>query len=202
MRLKNLTFIRPDKKYRELTLLMSIDDNNLTSQRKLAVLSGISSAVVNEYVEDMKQNGLIDYQKTDGKSYTYHLTQTGKKYKDTLFFQFSKEIVQIYLTIKDEIKRRLLYIASPQLKKVVLFGAGEIAEVIYHVSPQIPLEIVGIVDNDKAKHGKHIGTLKITPPSEITNLNPDAVVITSFSHAEEIYQQIKFLENNIKIFRL
>jgi FlaA1/EpsC-like NDP-sugar epimerase len=150
----------------------------------------------------MEQNGLIEYQKTNGKSYNYHLTPKGKEYKDALFFHFSKEIVQIYLTVKDEIKRRLSRIASSKVNKILLFGAGEIAEVIYHVSPQIPLEIIGVVDNDKNKHGRTIGTLQIKPPSEITNLKPDAIVITSFSHAGEIYQQVKPFETEIKIFKL
>jgi HKD family nuclease len=54
--------------------------------------------------------------------------------------------------------------------------------------------VVGIVDSDPGKQGERFFGITVANPSEIEEMRPDAVIITSLSHCDEIHKSIKYLE--------
>jgi FlaA1/EpsC-like NDP-sugar epimerase len=159
--------------------------------------------MVNQYVSEMVHGGLIDVDGQNNRNLCYRLTPHGKCRKNELFFQCSREIIQLYGAIKQEFRRRLAQHHKEGIRRVVLFGGAETGEIAYNACKMVGIKVLGVVDNDPAKHGARLGDVQITGPWTIEDLRPHAVIITSFGHMDEIYEQVRYLEGKgIKIKRL
>ena len=66
-------------------------------------------------------------------------------------------------------------------------------EATNRVASGVGLQVVGVVDDDPTKQGQRKGGLVVSAPSAINELEPDAVLITTLRHAEEI--QLKMDES-------
>lgn len=74
-----------------------------------------------------------------------------------------------------------------QMKKAILFGAGGAGENFLTHNKQY--QIIAFSDNNEKIWGSTLGDLPIIKPSEITQLNPDYVIITS-TWADSIQEQL------------
>lgn len=75
------------------------------------------------------------------------------------------------------------------MKKVLLFGTGEGSRQ-FLIKYKDELEIVGILDNDKNKHGKlFLDNLVISSPLKVNQFEYDEIIIVS-QWAKEIYEQL------------
>lgn len=188
---KELRFLRPSRELREFYILRAVESNPNASQRRIARDAMVSSTMVNNYLGEMVDRRWIDISGDTNRSYEYRITDAGRGRKSDLLFQISKEVVQMYALMKRDFVARLKRLADEGVRRVVLFGAGETGELAAAAAADAGLEIVGIIDNDAAKHGRLIGTVAVSAPSAIETLRPDAIVITSHGHGDEIEQQAK-----------
>ena len=89
------------------------------------------------------------------------------------------------------------------VKRVALYGAGRHTARMMQSTPLWPLDVVGIVDDDRSLQGAKRYGLPIHTPSEIRKLPIDAVIISSDRFEAEIYRRISPLESEgIKVLRL
>lgn len=196
-------FTKPSREYRELCILTGISHDPYASQRTLAREATISLAVLNEYLDDLVSRGFVEIEGASPRSYRYRLTPLGAQHRNELFFDLSREIIQFYGQMKSEFRRRLEEHRDRGIRRVVLFGAAETGEMVCTASLETSVEIVGIVDNDSAKQGRPFCGLTIAHPREILAMKPDAVIITSFGHMDEIHAQLKPMEERgLRILRL
>jgi hypothetical protein len=72
------------------------------------------------------------------------------------------------------------------VERVVFYGAGDVLDATRRVASGVGLRVVGVVDDDPKKHGPRKGGLVVGAPSAIDQLEPDAVLIATLRHAEEI----------------
>ena len=159
--------------------------------------------MVNNYIKWLKQEGLITIQGRTNRTKQYHLSETGRVMLRQSLLDYSAEIVRLYGSAKSEIANILKLFYNEGIRTIVLFGVAETAEIVHAAAKQTPLVIIGVVDSDESKQGAPFNGLKIRSPSEITEIKPDAVVITSFGRQEEIYRQVRGLtDDTIKIRKL
>ncbi len=196
-------FIKPSRDYRELRILSEIGKNQRTTQRMLARFAQISLTVLNEYLERMVSAGWVKIEILSSRNYLYNLTPLGKVRFNELFFSMSREVIQFYGQVKADFRHRLQLHLKSGVTRVVLFGAAETGELVLAAGSGLGVEFVGIVDNDPDLQGKYMGRIRIESPDVIESLQPDAVIITSFGHMDEIEDQAKYLEGmGIQILRL
>lgn len=196
-------FIKPSREYREISILTEIANDPYASQRALARESSLSLAVLNEYLDDLVSRGLVEIEGASPRNYRYKLTPLGVQRRNELFFDVSREIIQFYGHMKCEFRRRLEEHYAQGVRRVVLFGAAETGELVCNASLETPIEIAGIVDNDPEKQGRMLCGLPIRSPGDIAEWKPDAVIITSFGHMDEIHAQLKPMEERgLRILRL
>lgn len=196
-------FLRAGRLLREMNLLSSISDTARVSQRRLAALSRLSTTMVNTYVGELVQRGMVRMCGETNRDTRYVLTDAGTQRLGELLHLCSKEVIQFYGIVKLEFQERLLALVEQGVRRVVLFGAAETCEVTYVASLETPIEVVGIVDNDPAKQGKRIGACAVGDPEGIAALAPDAVVITSHGHWDAIERQLGPLqERDVRIVRI
>ncbi len=184
-------YLSPAKEFRRLSILLAIHNAPHASQKKIAHSTRLSSSMVNNYIKDLKRDDLLIVSGDTNRTQSYHLTPSGYKTLTDSLLSYSAEIVQIYGAVKREIANILNGFHKEGFKKIVLFGAAETAEVVYAAVKETPLIITGVVDNDESKIGKPFNGFFIQPPEKLKELNPDAVLITSYAKQEEIQKYIR-----------
>ncbi|MBU1862876.1 MAG: winged helix-turn-helix transcriptional regulator [Candidatus Omnitrophica bacterium] len=198
-----LTFLQPTAIYRELILLEEIGRNPKVTQGILARKAGIVPAMVNNYIKSFVKEGHITVDGNKTRNMTYSLTVEGERKKFNLLISYVKETVSLYKNAKEGIKARLYEFKAEGIKRVVLYGAADTAELTYSAAEEIGLKVMGIVDSDIKKQGKEFLGKKIANPQMIHEIIPDAVVIASFGCQNQIYEEIKILEHaGIKVRKL
>ena len=170
---------------------MLIKDMPHSSQHLIAQKSHLSSSMVNIYIKELKQAGLITVSGKTNRTTEYHLTPEGQKKLFQDFISFSSEAVQIYAGVKREIIRLLKRYETNGIRTVVLYGASDTAEVVASAIPHTRLVVIGIVDGDRTKQGHIFNGTLIQAPEAISQIDPDAVLITSFARQDEIYNNIE-----------
>ncbi len=200
---KGLRFFKPNRPSRELSLLLGFEQNPTMSQHDIARLAGISSSMAHNYVKAFVDQGLIQIHGTTNRTMRYVVTPAGQARTQELLAQYAEEVVHLYTLAKHECARKLQNLHRQGLCNVVLFGAAATGELVYNAAQQTPLRILGVVDNDPAKHHHRFGELEVLPPSVISRLRPDGVIITAFGRPDEIYEQIRHLQDDgIQVVRL
>jgi FlaA1/EpsC-like NDP-sugar epimerase len=128
------------------------------------------------------------------------LTPKGVKRRGELLSAYMGEMLRLYKNARMEFLSRVAKFYEEGLRRVVLYGAGEIALLLLTAAGEIGVEVVGVVDSDPRRQGERIAGVEISAPAKIREMNPDGVIITSLSHREEIRDTIKNLEKEgIKI---
>jgi DNA-binding MarR family transcriptional regulator len=189
----NAKYLVPTKDFRCLSLLYTLYEEPSISQKILGQSTHLSSAMVNNYIKQFREDGLIRITGSTNRNTRYHVTEAGHETLTNLLLEYSAEIVQLYSAVKKEIVTILESFPSEGISDVVLFGAGETAEIVYTAIKETELEVIGVVDNATDKHGKMFNGIRVRKPSDIMKIRPDGVIITSFAHQEEIYAYLQEL---------
>jgi len=198
----NLRFLHPTSLFRELVLLYEIANSSRVTQSSLAARAGIVPAMVNNYIKTFTKKEYILVE-GNNRDMRYTITPEGEKYRFSLLLSYFRETVGLYKNVKEEIQVKLQELLSEGIRAIVLYGAAETAEITLNAADCIGMKVIGIVDGDLSKQGKDFFGNIIEAPSKIQEIMPDAVVISSSGHQDEIYREIKQYESKgIKIRKL
>ena len=184
-------FYTPSKALRILALLDHIRFGHRPSQQQLGQATGLSPAMVNTYIKQLRAEGLIDMQPIDGKRVEYQLTQAGTDLASRQLEDFCAELVRIYASHKQAVRNRLQACLPPDIRGVALFGAAETCEVTLAVIQEMAVPVLAIVDNDPAKQGRPFNGYVVDAPAVLEACSCDAVIITSYARHQEIRRQIE-----------
>ena len=193
MNRNRIKFFKHSPLFKRLLILAAIEKNPYISQNALSEEVRLTSSMVNNYIRELSKKGFIHIKGNTNRTMSYNVTSQGLKEKMSLLIAYTLETTHLYQDAKQEFAQKLQKIYDEGIHNVILFGAAEIAEILYNASKSIDLEIIGIVDNDPHKQGKLFGNLVIQPPECIERIRPDGVIITSLGRQDEIYAQIKSL---------
>ena len=175
---------------RRLLILEELDRSSNVSQRKLAERLGMAVSFVNRQIGEFVDNGYVQVVDPSVRPFAYRLTRSGKEYCQRLSHQHYRSVLGSFRDVQDRIRRRLREIQRSGVKRLVFYGSGDVMEVTFALATSLGLEVIGLVDDDPAKQGTTRGAMVVEPPVSIGDLEPDAVLITTFRHAREIRGKI------------
>lgn len=199
----NSKFLTPTKRYRRLSVLLAIHDTSKISQHKIGEMTRLSSSMVNNYIKKLQEEGLLTVSGKTNRTQRYHLTGSGRDFLISSLLSYSSEIIQLYGGAKREVAKKLRSIGDEGIGTVVLFGAAETAEVVLSAIKETNLIIKGVVDSDPAKQGRAFSGVTVREPKDLTRIEADAVVITSFGRQEEIHEYVRqIVGDRIRIVKL
>lgn len=200
IKLQTSTFLAPSKQYRRFSLLLSVQKNPNITQKQLGHDTFLSCAMVNNYIKELSNEGLLQAAGDSNRDMTYHLTHEGQDFVANNFLSFSAEIVQLYASVRREIVELLFECYATGIRTIVLYGASDTCEIVYSAAQKTELAVTGVVDNDPDKIGTQFFGIIIQSPSRINEIRPDALVITSFARQNEILDALKGnVDENIQI---
>ena len=137
----------------EYQVLNHLQENEITTQRKISSNTGLSLGAVNLLLKKMTRKGLVKVEKLNARSVRYVLTPKGLQEKARLTYSFIRLSYQRILKINHALDELLKeHAAWMDGKPIVLYGpADEIREILtQHLSERsIPYNLLN--ENDLSK---------------------------------------------------
>jgi len=174
-----------------LRILEEIEKNDSQSQRELARKLNISLGLVNAFVKRLAHKGYFRIATIPKNRARYILTPKGFAEKTRLTYKFIQHSFHFYKRAREELKRLLSALENAGVRRVVFYGASDLAEIAYVSLKETSLELVGIVDD--FKFGEKFLGRAITHPSGLKRVKYDKIIVTSISSKDDIYANIATL---------
>jgi len=179
--------------YKEFMLLDMIEKNSNITQRDMSATLGVALSMINSYLDEYEENGFINRKYKTVKNVEYNITSKGIERKKLLNISYLNASQKVFNSAKENIVMFLNQIIDKGFKNILLYGAGEVAEILLNViytDHEIPLKVMGIVDDDLAKQGKYLVNTKIIGSEDIKKIKHDGILIASYTNSKEIYEKL------------
>ncbi|HHX61805.1 MAG TPA: hypothetical protein GX707_14045, partial [Epulopiscium sp.] len=165
-----------------------------TTQKEMARVIGAAPSMVNVYLNEYEAKKYIVREYISARTVKYRVTAEGLKRKNYLLITYLHELLKLYKLAENNVEGFLGELEEKGYRKILLYGAGEVAETILGIigaREEGLLEVVAVLDDKKIKHHKEILGYKIISRDEIQDYGHDAVVITSYTFEDEIMEKLK-----------
>jgi DNA-binding MarR family transcriptional regulator len=157
------------------------------NQRALARKIGISVGLVNALVHRAVRKGLIKVKEVPTKRYAYYLTPKGFAEKSKLVAEYLDHSLTFFRNARQEYSEVFSHCEIASIKRVVLCGAGELAEIA--TLAVNGLGIINIVILDQETNQSHIAGFPVI--RSFDDLMPgDVFVITDGQSPQETYNRM------------
>lgn len=187
-------FFKPTVLYKEYMILDMIEKNPNVTQREMSKAIGIATSMINLYLDQYEKDKLIIRKKHSTKTVEYFVTKKGSERRKLLNIWYLKSSHSVYLSAKDNINIFLNQIIDKGFKKILLYGAGEVAELMLHVindDNTLPLEVLAIIDDSLEKKGQILVNLPIIQKGQINQYLHDGILVSSYKHHDAINNSLK-----------
>lgn len=182
-KMKQDQFFKPTALFKEYMILDVIEKNSHITQREIASLLRTSVSLINKLLDQFEKNGLIEKHYQSTKTIEYTNTKLGVNRRKVLNIGYLKDLQNQYLLGKSNITNFIKETSNKGFKHIVLYGAGEVAEIILSVINELkdsPLRVVTVIDDDPKKTKLH--EITIIPVTKLNNITHDGILIASFNH--------------------
>jgi len=198
-------------KTKHLDTLLEIKDNPSLSQRSLAHKLNISLGLTNAILQNLIHRGWVKAQKMTGRKIFYLITPKGMVQATNFIYDRIRETQHYYQYAKDLLTTYFTNLYDKGVRRAVIYGTGQLAEIAYLSLLDSPLKMHSILTDDSSKK-KFLGHEVLILPdfsqkiSEISN--PENLIILSTVSQEEnkiLITEIKKYKNlstKIKIINL
>ena len=178
---------------RSLQLLEEIENNYGPSQRDLARKLNISLGLVNSFIKRLATKGYVKITTIPRNRVRYILTPKGFAEKSRLTYEFIQYSLHFYKKaimdlhgLVDEFRKR-------EVKRVVFFGANDLAEIASISLRGTDIELIGVADDERA--GEEFLGFRVKSVRELKKAHFERVIITRVDSKELGLK--KLLENEI-----
>ncbi len=180
----------PTGDLRDLPVLESLRAGRNVSQRTLGERLGVAPSQVNRCIQRLLKEGLVRVVDASVRPFAYRLTTAGEAYRRDLLRLRLETLAGSLREMKEHVRSCLREIAGRGMRRLVLYGTGEVMDVALSLALTLGLEVVGIVDDDPMKQGEGRGGMTVQSPGAIRNLDPDAILLTGFHPPGEIRERM------------
>ncbi len=177
---------------RNFLILNEISNDRPITQREMAKHLGIAVGLANTYLKRLVRKGYIMVKTMPSNRITYNLTPQGISEKARLTYEYMKYSFQYYKDIRIKFRNVFLEIEKKRLKKIIFYGAGEVAEIAYISLNGLNLDLIYLVDDNK--HGSFFFDKQVHENTKLCETKFDRVVVTAFASREIICGKLKEMD--------
>lgn len=178
---------------RSLQILEEIGNTHSPSQRYLARKLNISLGLANSFVKRLAKKGYVKVTNIPRKRVKYILTSQGFAEKSRLTYEFIQHSFSLYKEALKKFDGLMNELKKGNVKKVVFYGASDLAEITFVSLKATNIKLMGVVDD--GKKGAKFLNFTIRSTSELKNLEFDSIIITTIEPRGSIVT--KLLQKNI-----
>ena len=186
-------FFKPTVLYKEYMILDMIEKNPNITQREMSKTIGIAVSMINDYLNIYENDKLIKRKKHSTKTVEYFVTKKGIERKKVLNISYLNASLNIYKSAKKNIVEFLTQIINKGYKNILLYGAGEVAEILLQtilIDFQIPINVLAVIDDDKSKQGKTLVSTNIISLDKVNEYQFDGILISSYTNQKLILDKL------------
>ncbi len=173
---------------RTLKILEEIDNDHTPSQRDLARKLNISLGLVNSFIKRLAQKGYFKVTNIPKNRVKYILTPKGAAEKTRLTYQYIHYSFEFYKRSRQELRKLFQSLTANGVRRIVFYGASDLAEIAYVSLQETPVNLVAVVDDRKIGE-KFLGKI-ITDSSTLRILPFDKILVTAIENKEGIREKI------------
>lgn len=134
-----------------LGLLDAVEQNRAQSQRLLASELGIALGLVNAYLKRCIKKGLVKVRSAPARRYAYYLTPQGFAEKSRLTVDYLSYSFGFFRQAKTDCLELFKAAAARGVKKVLLVGQTDLAEIASLCATEHGIKILGVVQKGAEK---------------------------------------------------
>lgn len=164
-----------------LGLLDAVEQERAQSQRLLASELGIALGLVNAYLKRCVKKGLVKVRGAPARRYAYYLTPQGLAEKSRLTVEYLANSFGFFRQAKTDCSGLFHSAKAGGVRRVLLAGQSDLAEIASICALEHGIEIVGVVQDGAARR-RFIG-LSVFADFESVSERFDAVLITDLTTA-------------------
>lgn len=181
-------------------LLDAVETSQGISQRSLAKELGIALGLTNLLIKRLVHKGWVRVVQIKPNRVRYLITPAGIAEKTRMSRAYFDASVEFYKRTRARIQERFLALSTAwrldgdgtARKRIVFYGAGEVAEIGYICLAETDLKLVGVVDNGGKK--TFFG-LPVCTANRLTDVSLDGVlferlVVMSFGNPEAVTEEL------------
>ncbi len=160
-----------------LRLLDEFEKEPMITQRALSGRLGIALGLVNAYIKRLYKKGYIKVKNLPRNRIKYIITPKGFTEKVRLTYSYMHRSINYFKDIRQKIERIYALMMASGVRNILLWGDGEIAELCYISTRGLPLNIVGVIGDERMENGffgNHIYSIE-----DLSNVEYDAILISS-----------------------
>ena len=158
-------------------------DNNMT-QRSAATEMGIALGVVNFYLKKCIKKGWIKIAHAPANRYLYYLTPKGLAEKSKLTQEYLAQSFNFFRYAREQCAAILEECSEQGLKRIVLYGTGDLADIIGLYAKEYPVKLLAIVEVNG-------GVDKNARPPIVASINDvrrfDVIILTDLNNPQNSY---------------
>lgn len=195
-----MKFFNPTSELKELRLLQHIEIKHDCTQKELSEVVGAAVSMINLYINALEERGLIVRKYHSPKTVHYFVTPEGLKRKNYLLITYTKELLDLYKLAKSNVKSYIFEVKDKDYQRILLYGAGEVAETILSVlrdTEENGLQVVAVIDDDQRKIGKSMMGHPIISSKHIDDYDYDVIVVTSYAYEDDILKNLVRIGNDM-----
>jgi hypothetical protein len=175
-------------------VLQAIASGQRVTQRKLSSELGVALGLTNLLVRRLVGKGYVKISKMGTRHVRYLMTPSGWEALGSATRQSLENTVHLYTETREHIRSSLSAISnrcspnSDGQKRVVFYGAGDVAEIAYVSLQTTDLTLVGVVDDRRSGRFFNLtisGTEQLSAET-LGSVRFDHVIVTTLRHADAI----------------
>lgn len=166
-----------------LRLMGEIDRDGDHSQRALSRRLNLSLGLVNTFLKRLVNKGYFKVTTLPKNRLKYFLTPEGLARKSRLTVEYLHYSMNFYRDIKHLLLKKYQEMEANQVRSILFWGAGEVAELAYLYLQQTDIQLAGIIDDEK--QGKKFFDFKIERSHRVQKLEWDMIFVTRLESTEE-----------------
>jgi DNA-binding MarR family transcriptional regulator len=176
-------------------ILQAIASGERLTQRSLAREMGVAVGLANLLIRRLVGKGYVRIANMGARHVTYLMTPEGRDALATATRASIENTVHLYTQTREQIRDSLASISdqcAEHEKRIVFYGAGDVAEIAYVSLQNTDLSLVGVVDD---KRTGRFFNVEISSPDALTRetiggVPYSHVVVTSLRAADAIRERL------------
>jgi DNA-binding MarR family transcriptional regulator len=173
---------------RTLQLLEEIEKNHSPSQRQLARQLDISLGLVNSFIKRLAHKGYFKITHIPKNRVKYILTPKGAAEKSRLTYEYIKLSYTFFRNSRKKIQNLLTRLEEQGVKRVVFYGATEMAEIAYLSLHGTNVQLAAVLDDLHV--GKRFFDLTIKSVDALESIMHDRIFLTNAEELDAMQQKL------------
>jgi predicted transcriptional regulator len=152
-------------RYFEYQLLEHVEKTPRLTARIATAKLGCSIRLTHALLKKMVERGSLHVKKINSRRWDYYLTPQGVAEKARLTYEFINFSMHFYQEARKSSSQLCRDLKGNGINRISIFGAGDLAEIVYLGIKEWELELVEVYDD----HATEFIGRKVKPVSEIAN---------------------------------